>query len=854
MGKQYPVYRNNDQSRGILWRIICALDYHHWQNNVRKMLPHKRHNKQNNAKNSKIPKTTPGADCAGEKLVGAETSHSLVNPRTEASPTHKRSLKARVKALVAKMIRKEDDNKRTGLNFPALLQLERTLSVKHLDTSNDSFRKTGKDWRSPIIFFPRKDGATKLQRPAMMMASDWNKFDLYTKESLMDYIEHQRLSQNYSFSGAREISVDQAHATQLIQNASQQQLKEHADVLKLLQINEDLFQEYQQEVDLCKENDFWMPKNSNAKARLTKSGTFPAANLSYLRRKNYKPATLEDKQTETWSSSRGKNLHNETPQRVGSEVFAHMEDQRQKLKLQNNTDKDEVPCDKADRNKLPCSSASLLDQVSNEYLPSMREKQLTRICDTRTVRDDDFKDLNSCNITFGPINNLRSTLRHRRTSSLNDSLHRYARLFDYSFSMTNKLDISKSVRFTNEYDTSSTGNAPISFKRNQSLPHGKSPWPNHDEDSLETLYPYVSSMHSLVCTTATEDNSLSESKPVEQSVGKNSEKCLRLVKNEGNLHSETSVEDVKSNQEEKYLESSTRVIDVCGTTALMNGHCEEIVGPAFEKSSCYKDLQVNSMEIDDDKDTRTSLMDSTLISCLQEDVASPTELSVSEGLEHTCNHSYERESLLTLLNNSDKDSVSMTSTACPENLNNTRKNFKSHMDTKLDKDEESDLSYVRDILTVANFNDKGFHGEWYSSEQPISPLIFDEVEESWWPHESECSQENLILLYHHQLLFDLINESIIQIYETAFTYYPRQLSTSCQVHSLREPSNEEEVLKNLLKYIGFKSELDQPPDDVVERDLSKADGWMNLQTDSECVALELEDLIFDELLEELICT
>ena len=224
------------------------------------------------------------------------------------------------------------------------------------------------------------------------------------------------------------------------------------------------------------------------------------------------------------------------------------------------------------------------------------------------------------------------------------------------------------------------------------------------------------------------------------------------------------------------------------------------------------------------------------------------------GLEHTCDHSYERESLLTLLNNSDKDSVSMTSTACPENLNNTRKNFKSHMDTKLDKDEESDLSYVRDILTVANFNDKGFHGEWYSSEQPISPLIFDEVEESWWPHESECSQENLILLYHHQLLFDLINESIIQIYETAFTYYPRQLSTSCQVHSLREPSNEEEVLKNLLKYIGFKSELDQPPDDVVERDLSKADGWMNLQTDSECVALELEDLIFDELLEELICT
>lgn len=76
------------------------------------------------------------------------------------------------------MIHKEDDNKRTGLNFPALLQLERTLSIKHLVSSNNGFSKTSDEWKSPIIFFPRKAslGATKLEHSARTMANDWNKY------------------------------------------------------------------------------------------------------------------------------------------------------------------------------------------------------------------------------------------------------------------------------------------------------------------------------------------------------------------------------------------------------------------------------------------------------------------------------------------------------------------------------------------------------------------------------------------------------------------------------------------------------------------------------------------------------
>ena len=50
----------------------------------------------------------------------------------------------------------------------------------------------------------------------------------------------------------------------------------------------------------------------------------------------------------------------------------------------------------------------------------------------------------------------------------------------------------------------------------------------------------------------------------------------------------------------------------------------------------------------------------------------------------------------------------------------------------------------------------------------------------------------------------------------------------------------------------MKPELDQTLDDVVGRDLAKGKGWMILQEEEEYVALELEEMIMDELLDEFI--
>ncbi|KAL1827557.1 hypothetical protein ACET3Z_005969 [Daucus carota] len=845
MGKHFPAYRNNDQSEGIfpscMWGIFYALDYHQWHNNVRKMLPHRRHNKRKNTKCNKNPKTISSVNGAAQKLMDAKASHFLVNQATtKTSSTYKRSLKARIKALVAEKIRKADDNRKRGPNFPALSQLERTLSVKHVESPKDSFGKAGNEWKSPIIFFPRKTapGATKLQHPARMTASDWKKFNMCTKENLMDYIEHQKLSQNYTFTTTRETSADQARANLLMQNASRRHLKKYVDVLELFQVNEDLFQEFQQQRDVGKKDRLHMPNDSTAKARLTKSGTFPVANVSYMRRRNFKPTTLKDKQTEHWSFPGGVKLGDghQDPE-VDSKVVAHSKDERQRLDPQN----------KVDKHELSCTSNSLIDQVTDGNERLRTGKQRSRIYDTVIV-DDDTKDLIKSDLTVdGSGYNLRnSNSGHRRTSSLNDSMHRYVRLCDYSFHIKSKSDLPKSITWTNEYDLSATRSTPISFRRNHSLPHCNISWPLQDEEFREILNPSVPSMTAM--------DGLSESKLVGlrgKEYPEYSENFLLSDAMEENLHGETIVENSKCSPEVEFLDSLTMGVGDCGT-AKVDRHHEESDELTDEKSSSNDDLQVSCLKIDDKKVAETSQAILIRGRCLQQESLSPAN-SAFEGCESAYNYSHERESPLHSFNSLDADYVPQS---CSSKMYTGKdlKSFrtKNHIHSRLHSDDDADLSYAREILKVAGFNENGFHGEWYSSEQPLSPLIFNEVEESWWPHESECSQANLILLYHHQLLFDLINEVILQIYETSFTYYPRALSTSCQVHPLHSTSHDDEVLKSLTKWIVLKPELDQQLDDPVPRDLAKADGWMNLQMYSECVVLELEDFIFDELLEELI--
>lgn len=176
---------------------------------------------------------------------------------------------------------------------------------------------------------------------------------------------------------------------------------------------------------------------------------------------------------------------------------------------------------------------------------------------------------------------------------------------------------------------------------------------------------------------------------------------------------------------------------------------------------------------------------------------------------------------------------------------------KADQHSKSYRKENADLFYVRDILEHSGFSSNFFKTTWYSQAQVLNPSVVRELE-SLWHEEQECCLGEFDFCCHHQLLFDLVNEVLVQMYDKSFTYYPKALSYSCRVPPLLENRMNEEVCNNVGTLLRLKPE-EESIDAIVDQDLKKDDGWMNLQLESECLALELEDMIFNDLLEELKC-
>jgi hypothetical protein len=159
---------------------------------------------------------------------------------------------------------------------------------------------------------------------------------------------------------------------------------------------------------------------------------------------------------------------------------------------------------------------------------------------------------------------------------------------------------------------------------------------------------------------------------------------------------------------------------------------------------------------------------------------------------------------------------------------------------------------VKDILEYSGFTRNEQTQMRYTVDQPIKPTLFTALEESLL-HENEYSGEENTNMCDHQLLFNLINEVLFQMYENSPTYFPKPFTFNYKLKSMPKGNYlVNEVWDNVSSYLSLRPELDETLDDVVGRDLTKRSGWMNLQQEEECVALELEEMIIDDLLDEII--
>lgn len=209
-----------------------------------------------------------------------------------------------------------------------------------------------------------------------------------------------------------------------------------------------------------------------------------------------------------------------------------------------------------------------------------------------------------------------------------------------------------------------------------------------------------------------------------------------------------------------------------------------------------------------------------------------------------------------LTNEARMDSPNLSeSIIVPENIETSIEQLSSEfLRVLVNTKDEAEFNYVKHVLELSGFSRDELLGTWHSPDQPVDPTLFEEVEscmvpEPHYPENEEGGNCD------HLLLFDLINEVLLEIYERSFTYWPKPLSSNSHMRPIPVGYHVlEEVWANISWYLSWKPEVDLSSDDSVTRDLAKGDGWMNLQFEAECVGLEIEDLIFDDLLEELVRT
>ncbi|GER45250.1 hypothetical protein STAS_22163 [Striga asiatica] len=156
------------------------------------------------------------------------------------------------------------------------------------------------------------------------------------------------------------------------------------------------------------------------------------------------------------------------------------------------------------------------------------------------------------------------------------------------------------------------------------------------------------------------------------------------------------------------------------------------------------------------------------------------------------------------------------------------------------EDEESAFEYVEAVLLGSGLNWDEFLLRWISSYEILDSSLFDEVELfSSRPHHDQ------------KLLFDCSNEALEEVCECCFGCFNGIPSAKPNVRPVPKGMDLiNDVWKRVEQWL-FQNSLSLPLDGLVKRDLSGLK-WMNVQPEIEFIAYELEEMVFDELVEEIL--
>ncbi|XP_073127885.1 uncharacterized protein [Henckelia pumila] len=621
-----------------------------------------------------------------------------------------------------------------------------------------------------------------------------------------------RLEQSNLRPFSANMNSKQMEANKRTSHTSLQESKLFLDALDLLDLRKEVFLKILQDPSSSLAQQLHNRRASNSKFRLTKSSSFPATvssggralkwNRSFNKRENASCLKEEDELLDCIQvtedlcknlvSSKGMITENGIPHQFSIELD---------LSDSASPTSSGLPKKRLDGSKVALKHfKNLREKIKHVILDRKKEKH--RIIMDATLHKIPYgkhRSRSGCQSDQLGLVSGTSPLEHfKRTSSFNESLDRYNHLLEISCNREGKEHVSETLRLRPTDLPSPVLSRPATLGRILSLPDLRSYSSFHIEDSPST---------SPLNTSGIESNKIRERRP--SSLGSDDKFQIFTVSERGSLGNFSS--DAET--------------------------FEDAFDSAIGESTSYNDLNFEPDLNSAVQPARQSLVaDDYYDFSYQEDKIDPITnvVSISEDSELTQNCLFEYE----------EDTANIT-------LGNQVKQL--YKESLLDAKNVMEFNYVKHVLELSGFFGNQILGK-LQSESPLNPSVFDEVEGLLVSRSENTTNEEGVTC-DHLLLFDLINEVLLHIYERKFCYWSTPLTCQSRMHTTPFGRHVlDEVWTEISCFLNWKPYFDQTIDDVVSRDLAKDDGWMNLRFDAECVGIEVEDLIFDDLLEEIIFT
>ncbi|KAM0981601.1 hypothetical protein ACFX2A_014917 [Malus domestica] len=150
--------------------------------------------------------------------------------------------------------------------------------------------------------------------------------------------------------------------------------------------------------------------------------------------------------------------------------------------------------------------------------------------------------------------------------------------------------------------------------------------------------------------------------------------------------------------------------------------------------------------------------------------------------------------------------------------------------------------YVRAVLQASSLNWDELSLMRHSSDQLLDPFLFDAVKLQANQFSDDC-----------MLLFDCINEVLVEVYHTQLPYSP--LVSFIKPIASRQLSIEKTVINEVMKSVDWYLLPHSSPrklQKIVEKDITSSGTWLDLRNDSEEVVFEMVEDVLEELIMETI--